>query len=65
MSSAAKRVIRQSEQRLLMDLDNSSSKSDRDFDNFQRMREWYEERYQCDWEEEKVHLLEQQLRKGL
>lgn len=52
------RVRRDCETRLLMELDEKSTRSPRDMDNFRMMREWFEERHQCDWEEEKRRMSE-------
>jgi len=47
---------RENQRRLLCELQDKAEKSPKDADNYRLMREWYEERYSCNWIKERKQL---------
>ena len=47
---------RENQRRLLCELHDKAEKSPKDAFNYRKMKDWYEEKYSCNWEKERKHL---------
>lgn len=45
--------LRETQRRLLCELQDKAGKSPKDADNYLRTKDWYEEKYTCNWEKDR------------